>query len=127
MRHIFLLFSLFIAGPALAEETTKANLFTLSYAEAEQVVSAALADKGAAEKTAAFINGRSDEALYAYTKPLSVETRSLQFDKKTGRWSANLLISAEGQVVTAMPAAGRFDVLTEIPVLKRSVKRGDVI
>jgi flagella basal body P-ring formation protein FlgA len=117
---------LLLSWPAMAAEE-KANLFTLSYAQAEEAVSSALADKGASQKVAALINGRSSDAMYSYTKPLIVETRGLQFDNATGRWSASLLISSEGQVVTAMPASGRYDVLNEIAVLKHSVQRGQII
>ncbi len=113
------------AWPALAEENS--GLFTLSYAEAEEAAGAALAAKGVAEKVAAFINGRDNKTLYSYSKPLSVEARGVQFDKTASRWSANLIIFSEGEVVTALPASGRFDVLAEIPVLKRTVKYGKVI
>jgi flagella basal body P-ring formation protein FlgA len=117
---------LLLSWPALAAEE-KAKLFTLSYAQAEEAVSAALADKGVAEKVAAFINGRQKDDFYSYSKPLTVETRGLQFDKTSGRWSANLLMLSAGEVVTALPASGRFDVLAEIPVLKRVVKNGQLI
>jgi len=124
----FLLALIFLASPAWAlQESDKTHLFRLSYAQAEEAVSAALTDKGAAEKVAAFINGRMDDALYSYGKPITVAVRGLQFDKISGRWSANLLMVAEGEVVTAMPAGGRFDILAEIPMLKRNIKNGEVI
>jgi flagella basal body P-ring formation protein FlgA len=128
MRTFFtyMLVALLLSSPGLAAEE-QGGAFTLTYAEAEKVASAALADKGVAEKVAAFINGRQNETLYSYGKPLSVEARGVQFDKTASRWSANLIILSEGEVVTALPAAGRFDVLTEIPVLKRAATSGKLI
>lgn len=115
----------FLAMPVRAEETS--GLFKLSYAEAEKAAGAALADKGVAEKVAAFINGRQSETLYSYGKPISVEVRGVQFDKTSSRWSGNLIILSGNDVVTALPASGRFDILAEIPVLKQNVKYGKVI
>ncbi len=132
MRNVFiaLLFS-FITLPALAAEladTDKANLFPLSYADAEEAVSRALADKGAADKVAAKINGRGDNTpLYSYTAPLTVDVRGLRFDKPSGHWSANLLLLANGSVVSALPASGRFDEMVEVPMLKRALNNKNVI
>src|ERR1700741_2543355 len=104
IRNFFIALIL-LASPAWAlQESDKAHLFTLSYAQAEEAVGAALADKGVAEKVAAFINGRMDEALYSYGKPGTVAVRGLQLDKAASRWTANLLMVSEGEVVTAMPA-----------------------
>lgn len=131
MRNLFaaILF-LLAATPALALPETidgKAALFPLTYVEAEEAVGRALSEKGAGDKVAASINGRGNQPLYSYTGPLTVEIRGLKFDKPSAHWSANLLLVADGQVVTAMPAAGRYDTLAEVPVLKRQVKNGDVI
>ncbi len=130
MRNIFLFFiALSFAFPAFAREETgdKRNLFTLSYQEVEEAVGYALADKGAAEKVAAKINGKKSDIAFSYSKPIRALVRGAQFDKASSHWSANILVMAEEEVVTAFPAAGRFDELVEIPVLKRPVKNGEII
>jgi flagella basal body P-ring formation protein FlgA len=130
MRKIFiyaLLMSVLSLSAWAIEASDKAHLFTVSYAEAEAAVGNALADKGAAEKVAAMINGRKNQPLFSYSKPMRVEPRGLQFDHGSNHWSANLLIVSEGEVITAFPAAGRFDKLVEIPVLKRAVRNGQII
>lgn len=130
MRNLFYSLLALLAFPAHAEETVangKAYLFTLSYDEVEAAVSAALSDKGAGDKVAARINGHGTDPVFSYSAPLAIELRGLTFDKPSGHWSANLLAVSGGQVITAAPASGRFDVLAEVPVLKRTMRRGEVI
>lgn len=113
-------------APSSAESQT--YLFQLAYDDAEQVISQALAEKGAGSKIAAGINGNRKDGLYSSNKPVTVEIRGLTFDKSSSRWSANLLfINEDGSVASAMPVAGRFDEVAEYPVLKRTVRGGELI
>lgn len=116
--------SAFAADPAIANPQ---YLFQLSYHDAEETISEALRQKGAGEKIAATIAGRSDMPIFSYGKPLSVELRGLQFDKGARRWNASLLFLSNGEVISAIPATGRFDEMIELPVLKREVRNGDTI
>lgn len=115
-----------LALPAYA--VTPGSTFEVSYAEAEQAVSLALAGKGAGAKISAVMQGRQPgQALYTYGKPMAVNVRGLQFDKKSRMWNASLLFVANGNVISAMPASGRYDQIIEVPVLKRTVVHGDLI
>ncbi|MDE3016448.1 MAG: flagellar basal body P-ring formation protein FlgA [Pseudomonadota bacterium] len=119
-----------LALPAYAAAPVAASspMFRLSYEDAEQAVSLALAEKGAGAKIAAIMQGRQPgHPLYSYGKPVAVSVRGLQFNKKTKQWSASLLFVADGDVVSAMPICGRYDEMIEVPVLKREVVHGDVI
>lgn len=131
MRSVLILMCLlWTANPAFAlpeNAAGKEPLFPLSYSEAEEAVSRALSEKGAGDKVAASINGRGNQPIYAYTEPLTVEIRGLNFDKPSAHWSGNLIFLADSQVITAMPAAGRYDQLAEVPVLKRPVRNGEII
>lgn len=130
MRKFILIFLLLAANPVFAlpeDNSGKLLLFPLAYEEAEEAVGRALSGKGAGDKVSASINGRGNQPLYSHTEPLTVEIRGLKFDKTSTHWSGNLLLVANNQVVTAMPAAGRYDELTEVPVLKRPVKNGEII
>lgn len=102
-------------------------IFQLSYDDAEGAIGFALSDKGAGNKVAATINGHKTDALFSYNKPIAVEIRGLQFDKARGQWNASLLFVNDGATVSAMPVSGRFEEMTEIPVLKRQVRAGDII
>lgn len=102
-------------------------LFQLSYADAEEAIGFALADKGAGTKVAAVINGHKEDPIFSFNKPLAVEIRGLQFDKSSSRWNANLMFVSENAVVSAMPVSGRYEETIELPVLKRQIRSGDVI
>ncbi len=104
------------------------NMFQVSYSEAEEAVSAALGERGIADKVGAMMDGRKNTAIFAYSQPIHVQTRGMQVDKDHGRWSANILfVTADGSVVSALPAAGHFNEVIEVPVLKRAFRHGEVI
>ena len=117
-------FALANAGGATASQQA---LFQLRYEDAEGAIGFALADKGAGDKVAASIQGQRQNALFSYNKPITVEIHGLQFDKPAKRWSANLMFVAENAVISAMPVAGRFEELVEVPVLKRPLRNGEII
>jgi|GEM_PF-844768 len=103
-------------------------LFTLTYEDAEKAVSEALAEKGAGSKVAAIITNTKGDSLYSDNRPVHVEIRGLRFDANAKSWSANLMFVGEANdVFSAKPIAGRYEELTEIPVLKRAIKNGDII
>ena len=115
------------ADSATAVDAAPKYLYALSYDDAEGAIGFALSDKGAGNKISANITGHKADALFSYDKPITVEIRGLQYDKTASRWNASLMFVNEGTVISAMPVAGRFEEVAEIPVLKRSVKNGDVI
>jgi flagellar basal body P-ring formation protein FlgA len=115
------------ATPGEAPATQPNYLFELSFEDAQNAIGQALVEKGAGTQLAASINGRKKDALFSYNKPLTVEIRGLQFDKNARSWSANLLMISEGDVVTAMPVAGRFEDMVEVPVLRRQIRNGEII
>lgn len=111
-----------------AERPATRNSFEISYEDVEKAVSAALVEKGVSEHVGAKVTGRKNAPVFAFHEPVTVAPRGLQFDQKTGRWSANLYFSLEnGEIVTVLPAAGHFTEMLEVPVLKRQVRNGDVI
>ncbi|MDX2073625.1 MAG: flagellar basal body P-ring formation chaperone FlgA [Alphaproteobacteria bacterium] len=65
--------------------------------------------------------------MFSYRRPISVEIRGLRFDTGTRRFNANLVSIADNQVISAKAVTGRFDALIEVPVLKRSIRAGEVI
>lgn len=103
------------------------NVFEVPYSDAEEAVARALNQKGVGDKLAVTITGQRSKALFAYEKPVSVEVKGLQLDKRDSHWSASLLFVADNEVISAIPASGRYEELVEVPVLKREVRNGDVI
>lgn len=119
----------YAATPNAADATAVAQqyIFNLEYTDAEAAVGTALAQKGFGNIVSASINGRNTTPIFSYNKPIDVEIRSLQANNADKRWSANLLVLSEGNVVTAMPLAGRFTPMVEMPMLKRSIRTGELI
>ncbi len=118
------LVSLIFVAPAAAEQK---HLFQLSYSDAEKAISDALSEKADSGKIVATINGQKNDPLFSHGNPLTVEIRGLTFDKTSGRWNASLMAVSEGDIVSAVPVAGRFEEVVEVPVLKRQVQGGSVI
>lgn len=133
ISRLVLILSLFIvpAAHAAAAEAPIVNgkqaLFQLSYPDAESVIGAALADKGAGAKVAATMNGNRMQPVFSYTTPVTAEIHRLTVNKDIRQWSASLYVMNGTQVVTAIPVAGRYEEVAEIPVLKREVRAGELI
>ena len=123
MKKLVVMLSLF----AFAAQAEPRKDFQLSYGDAEEAIGWALAQKGAGEKVAASIDGRKNDAVFSASKPISVDIRGIQFDKKSGRWSASLLFVSQGEVLSALPASGHFEELVEVAVLRRTLRSGEVI
>lgn len=105
-----------------------ADNFQATVEEAERVLNAALLEQGASERPAATITGQPNRVLYAHGGPLKIVVKSLSFDKPSGRFTANLLFNnAQDEVLSAMPIAGRFQEMVELPVLKRQIHAGEII
>lgn len=105
-----------------------AQLFRLTYRDAEEAISQALAERGAGSKLRSQItNTTTDDFIFSYSQPISVEIRGLRFEKDTHRFNANLVSLSGKNVISARAISGRFDEMIEVPVLKRTVRAGDII
>jgi flagella basal body P-ring formation protein FlgA len=102
-------------------------MFQLSVKDAETAIAKALTEAGAGDNLAASIVNRKNDVLFTHGQPVIAEIRSLQFDKQARQWSANILFIADKDVVSAIPASGRFEEIMSIPVLKRNIRNGDAI
>jgi flagella basal body P-ring formation protein FlgA len=141
MKKYFLLLSaaLALSFPAMAEDTAlqpSSYIFNISYEDAEDAISKALTEKliqkdGRESKDgqsiSASINGSKITPLYSSNKPVNVEIRGLRAESANNRWSANMVITAEDKVISALPLSGRYMVMNEVPVLKRSIRNGELI
>lgn len=103
------------------------KFYHITTEEAEKVVALALQEKGAGAEVSAHIVGRASPMLYESDKPLRTQVKTLEFDELTRRWSANLLFLSGEDVLSAMPVAGRYEEMIDLPVLRQQVRTGDVI
>lgn len=105
----------------------KRGLFEVKLRDAEKTIGEALAGEGAAEYVGATLLKPRNAVLYRASTPITVEVATLNYNSKQHTWSANLLMTYEGNVVSAMPASGKWQEMQKIPVLSRSMRQTDVI
>lgn len=127
IRVILFFLATLIGSSAYAAEDNGAMLFRLSYNDAEKAISDALVQEKAGEKLSASINGRNKAPLFSYHAPVQAKITGLRFDNTTKKWSANLLLTSGEEVISAMPLDGRYEEMMEVAVLKRQLRRGDII
>lgn len=101
--------------------------FRLTYKDAEEALAQALAERGAGAKITASISNQADEYIFSYRQPISVEIRGLKFNPSSHHFSANLISLSGKEVLSAKAVSGRFDEMVEMPVLKHSVRAGEII
>lgn len=114
------------AEPAAPAATIPAA-YAVSVLDAEAAVSRALVEKGAGDRVKADITGLHGANLYEGSKPVEIKVTGLTVDKTAARWSASLIIASGTEVLTALPATGRFQEMAELPVLRRQLRSGDII
>lgn len=103
------------------------NAFQVSYDDVEEAVATTLHQNGLTEKLKVTMTGHKEISIFSYEKPVSVEVKGLKFAKLDNRWTASLLFVSNNEVISAIPASGHFDEIVELPVLKSSVRAGDII
>ncbi|MEQ1789678.1 MAG: flagellar basal body P-ring formation chaperone FlgA, partial [Rickettsiales bacterium] len=119
-----------IANDAASSE---AYIFNIYYEDAQDAISKTLTEKLSSEhsdskKVAAIINNRTLTPLYSSNEPINVEIRGLRTDNTNNRWNASIIIMAnDNKVLSAMPIAGRFMMMSEVPVLKHPFRNGEII
>ncbi len=102
-------------------------LFSITLDDAQDAIKAALMAEGAADSLHAEIISTRQPLLYQYKQPLEVQVKTLKFDEADHTWSANLLFSHAGEVVSAMPVSGRYEETRQIPVLTQRLTHGEAI
>lgn len=120
------LLALCLSTPAMAQQSNT-PLFSITLDEAQSSVEAALMAEGVAESLKAEIISTRQPLLYQYKQPLEVQVRSLKFSEADHTWSANMLFAHEGEVISAMPASGRYEETRRIPVLTQRLSHGEEI
>lgn len=116
-----------LTSPAMAEELAPRNTFEVSYEAVQDAVAQALVTKGVGDKVSVVMNGHTSKPIYAYSKPLTIDVRGLQYDATNGRWQANLVFMDETNAVSALPASGHFDQMVEVAVLRHEVRTNELI
>lgn len=116
-----------LGSPAPATAQAADTYYKITIKDVEARVAQALAAEGAGEKVAATVIGPHSDPVYAMDKAMTVDVKTLKFDRGSARWSANIMIRVGEDVITAMPFSGRYEQLVDIPVLQRRMMTGETI
>lgn len=114
------------AQEAIAPAAQPASFYRFTTHEAQEAIARALEQKGAGQRVDVKLIGKTG-ILYSHDHPLSSEVKTLSFDAEKKTWEANLLITADNEVQTAMALQGRYEKQVAVPVLKQRMKEGDTI
>jgi len=102
--------------------------YALSGHDVEEAVAKALIGAGVGQHVAAEAPTLHAANVYESQVPVAARITGLNVDKGTSRWNANLLVvNGGGAVLNAQPITGRYQEMVSLPVLKRSLRTGDVI
>ncbi|TAE32098.1 MAG: flagella basal body P-ring formation protein FlgA [Alphaproteobacteria bacterium] len=120
---------LFMPHMADARPQEKAPLppYQLMLQDVEDVVGKALAENNVAEIVKAHVLSERKHIVYAAHHPVEVELAQLTHDSNKRTWTASMVITDQGKVVTARPLSGRFEEQKMIPVLVERIHHGDII
>lgn len=113
------------AFPAHAENLEPA--FQLTLKEAEQAISEMLQEEGVSEHPSARIGNNRKLVLYKYTKPFSVAIKTLKYNTDDSSFSGNLYFMDGEEVLSAIPVSGTYEEMVNVPMLKRSLSKGQPI
>lgn len=111
---------------ANAQELNSRHYFEVTTTDAENAIAQALVAEGAGPKISTNMM-TSAKTLYDYHHPMKVEVKTLKYDEGKNQWSANLYFLSDGEVISAMPATGYYQVLSSLPVLHNTIRYGQVI
>jgi flagella basal body P-ring formation protein FlgA len=114
-----------LAGAAHA--ANEQNGFRLMLEDVEKAVSDALTEKMPSDHIRATVTSTRESVLHNTDEPAEVSIESLTYKEKRQSWSANLLILQDGEVTSAMPLSGRFEVQRALPVLLKRMRHGQTI
>jgi len=129
----FLIFSLLlfnVALPVCAIEDAPAtqNTYLFEAKDAATIITDALMKTGLSEAVKVRIEGmRDQDTLMSANEPITGDIGALDIDKAHSHWEATLLLKAGAKNLAPVKLAGRYDEMTQLPVLKHRVQAGDVI
>ena len=103
-----------------------ADSFTVT--NANQLIEAALVKAKAASFLKVHINNLNEtQEITNSSDIINAEIDNLNFDKNQKTWQANLLLKEGDRNLAPIIISGRYEELSEIPVLKRPIKSNEII
>jgi flagellar basal body P-ring formation protein FlgA len=128
---VFLCMGMWLVATDVAQarpaEKTSTPPYQLMLPDLEQAVGQALVEADVAEHVKVQVLSDRKQVVYASHHPVDVELAQLAHDTNKRTWTASMVITHNGQVVTAKPLSGRYEEQSMIPMLVDRIHHGDVI
>lgn len=102
-------------------------LYQLKVEDIEKSVADALSKAGAGQKIQVILTGPRNKPIYESPTAVDVEIKTLNFDARTQKWTANLMFVAKDGVQSAMPIGGRYQEIVALPVLNKRMDSTGII
>lgn len=126
MKHIIytLLSLMLLPLPAMAEDAAH----MLTGREVAQAVGQQLIKQGAGDELRVRIgNVRESDVLATAAAPIRVDASDVEADIFRGQWNGVIQLSSGGKNLAPIRVSGRFEVMEQVPVLKRRMQSGEII
>ncbi len=124
---VMVLFSLQAKAEDADMVADKSRLFKVMPADAELAIQQAMQEQGIADSIKVKMTSAHEQVLFSHNRPVEIGVKTLRYDEKRHSWSGNLFVFEGERVLSALPISGRYETLTEVPVLKTKMRQGDII
>lgn len=122
-----LLFALLMVASGVQVALSAEKPFRVSLDDVESSVARQLESEGAGGMIKALVISRQNRTLYSSNSPVDFSIDSLDFNARSLRWTAHLVIYAGGELEETLSLNGRYESQVEIPVLANRMHRDDII
>jgi flagella basal body P-ring formation protein FlgA len=101
--------------------------FIISNQDIENEVAKVLSERDVAEYVKARLTSTSNPVIFQAREPMKLALHNLSIDKMGYQWQAQAYMLSGGKTLSVVPVSGRYDILSEVPVLLHQVSAGQVI
>lgn len=119
-----------LASPLFAADEASPSTYSISTDQALEAIAKELHNKGAGDRLEVTITSRANPVLHSANEAMQLHIGFLDYNARSGKWDSELEIvkaTDPSQVLTTLSLSGRYDELTEVPVLKMRMHNKDVI
>ncbi len=93
----------------------------------DEALRASLEGKGLSGSYGLKINGGSPQMILTHGKPATVEVMDVSFDSEHDTFQASLAAPSSGNPEKRLSVTGQIERMVKVPVLKNSLRHGDII
>jgi len=101
--------------------------FIISTHDVEEAISQLLIERDVASHIRATLGSNGKPVIFQSTEPMTMALHNVSINTSGFQWQAQAYVLSGGKTLSVVPVSGRYDVLSEVPVLLRHVSEGQVV